>query len=605
MTLRSKAFFAAFLVTLVFVMTSGLFLLVQHGKDTAAEISLRRLMSQTFAVIIGDAERNAGRMVKELKSQWHTDTGLATNGLADAAARLDLDYVFVFDETGQPVWQYTTEEPGAAGRSLLMKSVFNQIKPVTKLKNGVAYYEQQPLYLLVDVLGESGYRAVAGFYLHTLFDRLNQAYGFNAQLPLDGNAAQIRVNEHVKGEVKLPGLISAPVTVWIEDTSFEVSQFSTLVVLLIVVGAGMGLALWWIWRLNFINRIQSMIDQAHDINSAQAYHNRIKLEGDDELTELVGHYNSVISTLEYSYNLMVKSNLITTELMSKVQATTAPGAAGNDAVDQQEEDELKLSLDMVNRLSEAVEHDTLELYFQPVFATGGEEVLQVLQVEALCRWFDDDRGLVPPVDFLALAEKSGQMPTLVKQVIGKACKAIRMFQDSGHEPFAVSVNLSLSQFVQPNLVTLINEALQLHGVSPEMLELEIKEHTLSRDLDRSAGIIAKLHEMGVGICIDDFGLSKFSLMYLQRLPVTRIKLSRSFVDRLERSPKEAAFIDGIARFSKGLNIRVIAKGVQSEQQLYALEKIQDLDCQGFALARPLPMDQFIGWLQSRTTALVS
>ena len=597
MTLRSKAFFAALLVALVFVLTSGLFLLIQHGKDTAAELSLRRLMSQTFAVIIGDAERNAGRMVRDLKAQWHTPAGLAPDSLTEAAARLELDYVFVFDETGKPVWQYSGDSGLQPDRHpQLLKSVYNQVKPVAKLKNGVAYFEQQPLYLLVDVLGESGYRAVAGYYLHTLFERLHQAYGFNAQLPLEGNGADIRVNEHVKGEVKLPGLISAPVTVWIEDTSFEVSPFSTLFVLLVIVGAGLGLALWWIWRLNFINRIQSMIDQAHDINSEQAYHNRIKLAGDDELTELVGHYNSVLSTLEYSYNLMVKSNLITTELMSKVQANTDPGGAGNDAVDQQEEDELKLSLDMVNRLSEAVEHDAMELYFQPVFATGGE---QVLQVEALCRWFDEDRGLVPPVDFLALAEKSGQMPTLARQVIGKACQAIRTFQDSGHEPFAVSVNLSLSQFVQPNLTTLINEALQLHGVSPAMLELEIKEHTLSRDLDRSAGIIAKLHEMGVGICIDDFGLSKFSLMYLQRLPVTRIKLSRSFVDRLERSPKEAAFIDGIARFSKGLNIRVIAKGVQSEQQLYALEKIQDLDCQGFALARPLPMDQFVSWLESR------
>ncbi|MDX1696565.1 MAG: EAL domain-containing protein, partial [Ketobacteraceae bacterium] len=318
---------------------------------------------------------------------------------------------------------------------------------------------------------------------------------------------------------------------------------------------------------------------------------------DDELNELVGHYNSVLSTLEYSYNLMVKSNLITTELMSKVQANTDIAVNGNDAVDQQEEDELKLSLDMVNRLSEAVEHDALELYFQPAFAAGREEVIQV---EALCRWFDDERGLVPPVDFLALAEKSGQMPTLAKQVINKACEAAKVFQEFGGYPFAVSVNLSLSQFVQPNLLTLIEEALQYHGLSPEQLEFEIKEHTLARDLDRSAGIIGKLHELGVGICIDDFGLSKFSLMYLQRLPISRIKLSRSFVDRLERNPKEAAFIDGIARFSKGLNIRVIAKGVQSEQQLYELEKIEDLDCQGFALARPLPIDQFVSWLRSET-----
>ena len=597
MTLRSKAFFTAVLVTLVFVMTSGLLLLLQHGKDTAAEISLRRLMSQTFAVIIGDAERNASFMVKNLKAQWHTDSGLDSSGLAEDAGRLQLDYVFVFDHRGQPVWRYTARDMSDSEQNLLIKSLHHQIKTVEKLKNGVAYYEQEPLYLLVDRLGDSDYRVVSGYYLRTLFGRLEDAYGFDARLPAELGGGELNTRQHVRGEVKLPGLISAPVKVWIKDTSFRVASLSTMVFALIAVGVGLGALLWWIWRVNFITRIQGMIDQAHDINTQQAYQNRIKLNGDDELTELVGHYNSVLSTLEYSYNLMVKSNLITTELMSKVQANTDIAGTGNDAVDQQEEDELKLSLDMVNRLSEAVEHDAMELYFQPAFAAGSE---QVIQVEALSRWFDQDRGLVPPVDFLALAEKSGQMPTLAKQVIHKACHAAKVFQGyQGGYPFPVSVNLSLSQFVQPNLLTVVSEALQEHGVSPEQLEFEIKEHTLSRDLDRSAGIIGKLHELGVGICIDDFGLSKFSLMYLQRLPVSRIKLSRSFVDRLERSPKEAAFIDGIARFSRGLNIRVIAKGVQSEQQLYELEKIQDLDCQGFSLSRPLPMDQFVSWLESR------
>lgn len=599
MTLRSKAFFAALLVTLVFVLTSGLFLLVQHGKDTAAEISLRRLMSQTFAVIISDAERDAGRMVQVLGQQLQQGAPLSSETLAASAGQLDLDFVFLFDQAGKPLWHYSSERlHDLVAIGSLMKSVHKQVKAVNRLKNGVAYFEQHPLYLLVNNSSNIGHTLVAGFYLETLSTRLHQSYGFDARLPLDLGEQQAQSNAHVKGEVKLPGMISAPVTVWIEDTSFEVSQFSTLLMVLVVVGCIMGAALWWIWRVNFITRIQSLIDQAHDINNQQAYQNRIKIKGDDELTELVGHYNSVLSTLEYSYNLMVKSNLITTELMSKVQANTDPGAVGNTVVDQEEEDELKLSLDMVNRLSEAVEHNAMELYFQPVFAGSGGAVNQV---EALCRWFDDERGLVPPVDFLALAEKSGQMPMLARQVIDKACAAIRLFQDNQGVGIPVSVNLSLSQFVQPNLITLIDEALQQHGVRSELLEFEIKEHTLSRDLDKSAGIIAKLHERGVGICIDDFGLSKFSLMYLQRLPISRIKLSRSFVDRLERSPKESAFIDGIARFSKGLNIRVIAKGVQSEQQLYALEKIQDLDCQGFALARPLPVDQFVDWLQSRAS----
>lgn len=605
MTLRSKAFLATFLVVAVFILASGFMVLLQYGKDSAAELSLRRLMSQTFAVTISEAEQNATKMVAQLRD--HLDQGEVTDSsrMMERAQHFQLDFVFVIDPLGRPVWRYVNTELGIneTQQQLLITSLFNQIKLTNQLKNGVAYFEQEPLYLLVDTLPSSQHRLVAGFYLQNLFSRLADAYGFQAHLPLAQHDGGEIVEEYLKGEVKLPGLISKPVSVWIEDHSFQLDDFSLTLLVLGLIGLMVGVGLWWFCRVNFVLRIESMIRQAHDINTEQAYHNRIKLKGDDELTELVGHYNSVISTLEYSYNLMVKSNLITTELISKVQANTELGSAGNEALDQREEDELRLSLDMVNRLSEAVEHDAMELYFQPVVDANSE---QVIQVEALCRWFDEDRGMVPPLDFLALAEKSGQMPTIARQVIRKACRAakqftdMKLFKDNGAPGFTVSVNLSLSQFVQPNLITLISEALQEFSINPEQLELEIKEHTLARDLDKSAGIIGKLHEIGVGICIDDFGLSKFSLMYLQRLPISKIKLSKSFVDRLERNPKEAAFIDGIARFSKGLNIRVIAKGVQSQQQLYALEKIEALDCQGYALARPMGMEQFLSWLQQHT-----
>ena len=599
MTLRSKAFLAAVAVALLFFLTSAFFLLVQFTKESAAEVSLRRLMSQTFAVTINDAESNAGKLLSQIRDQSQRPAGFDYITLQDSALRLGADFVFVLDESGQPRWSFFQRQPGmSAERKIqLMTTMYNQLKAIEQLKNGVAYFQQEPLYVLANILGDSNHKVVVGYYLQSLFSRLQQDYGFKAQLAFDHRDSEFNINQHLRGEVKLPGLISSPVSVWIEDDSFRVGNISPLLLILMFIGMFLGVSLWWLWRVNFVIRIQSMIDQAHEINVEQAYQKRIKIPGDDELNELVGHYNSVVSTLEYSYNLMVKSNLITTELISKVQENTELGGVGNESVDRQEEDELKYSLDMVNRLSEAVEHEALELYFQPVFDAGHD---QVIQVESLCRWFDPEKGLVPPLDFLALAEKSGQMPALAKQVIHQACQAINKFQGD----FAVSVNISPSQFVQPNLLTVISDAIGKYAISPSKLEFEIKEHTIARDLDKSSSIIHKIHDMGVGICIDDFGLSKFSLMYLQRLPVSKIKLSKSFVDRLEQNPKEAAFVDGIARFAQGLDVRVVAKGVQSEQQLYALEKIQSLDCQGYALARPMPMDQFVGWLQSREDNVV-
>ena len=599
MTLRSKAFLAAVVVALLFFLTSAFFLLVQFTKESAADVSLRRLMSQTFAVTINDAESNARKLLTQIKEQGQRPAGFDYITLQDSAIRLGADFVFVLDESGQPKWSFFQQQPGmSAERKIqLMATMFNQLRVIEQLKNGVAYFQQEPLYVLANILGDEHQKVVVGFYLQSLFARLHQDYGFKAQLAFDQRDSQFSINQHIRGEVKLPGLISSPVSVWIEDESFKVGNISPLLLLLMFIGMVLGVALWWLWRVNFVVRIQSIIDQAHEINVEQAYQKRIKIPGDDELNELVGHYNSVISTLEYSYNLMVKSNLITTELISKVQENTELGSVGNESVHQQEEDELKYSLDMVNRLSEAVEHEALELYFQPVFDASHD---RVIQVESLCRWFDPEKGLVPPLDFLALAEKSGQMPGLAKQVIHQACQAINTFQGD----FAVSVNISPSQFVQPNLFTVIGDAISKYGIRPSQLEFEIKEHTIARDLDKSSAIIQKIHDIGVGICIDDFGLSKFSLMYLQRLPVSKIKLSKSFVDRLEQNPKEAAFVDGIARFAQGLDVRVVAKGVQSESQLYALEKIQSLDCQGYALARPMPLDQFVDWLQSRQGAVV-
>ncbi|PIE42516.1 MAG: hypothetical protein CSA49_00345 [Gammaproteobacteria bacterium] len=601
MSLQRKAFLAACTVFAVFFVTSVAFWMVQHEKDSTIELSLRRLMSQTFAVSVNNAEQNAAKLVKQVKLQWAEQQTLDTELLNSLAQRFQLDYVFVISDTGKLHWGYVNNSLKITSerKDALIKALYNPLKYVSKLKNGVAYFEQEPLYLLADILSGSdesgeGYKIVAGYYLASLFNQLENAYGFKALLVNDQRDHGDDVDQHLKGEVKLPGLISSPVSVWIKDERFQLPEFNSLLIIVLTAGASLAVFLWWLWRTHFILRIHRFIGQAHQINAEQAFQKRIKLTGDDELTELAGHYNSMLSTLEYSYNLMAKSNLITTELISKVQENTEPGSIGSESVGRKEEEELQDSLDMVKRLSKAVDQGFLELYFQPVFGTDHQTIIQL---EALCRWLDADRGMIPPTDFIALAEKSGQMPSLTNYVILQACKSIQQFRSKVKPPFTVSVNLNLSQFMQPNLASLLSAALEKYGIQPFELEVEIKEHAVARDIDKSSEIISRLQGLGVGICIDDFGLSKFSLTYLQRLPVSKIKLSKSFVDRLERSPKEAAFIDGIARFANGLGIGVVAKGIQTEQQLYALEKIEMLAYQGFALARPMAKDQFLDWYQ--------
>lgn len=584
MTLRSKAFVASSIVTLVFILSGVLFYSVQLERVNASEASLVRLISTTAANSIKRFQDRAVQMIDGMEADAITE-----DTRQRIAEQQGIGFVWLMNAC-QITWQYIPPQSNIITPQQ-QQTLAQQTCVINEPKDGVAFVGQTPFYTVVKPGKKAGELWVVGNQARSLFAAIESDYPLRVRLAKDTQYSDDNpANERLRGTVQLPGLLSNPINLWVEDLNFNPDSWPGKLILLSLLGLLTGIFLWWVWHSQLIKPLQHIIDQAKAINTQQNYQQRIQHQGDDELSELVSQYNSNISTLEYSYNLMMKSNLITTELISKVQDQSA-------SVPQQPEtnNELKYSLDMVNRLSDAVSHQLIELYYQPVFDLATR---QVTQVEGMCRWLDDERGMVPPLDFFALAEKSGQMDRLTHTVIDLACASLHRWRSEWPEGAPLAINVSPSQFEQADLATIVKEAMLRYDIKPFQLEFEIKEYTIAEGMEDASRIIEMLDDLGVGICIDDFGLSQLSLLYLQRLPIRKIKLSKSFVDRLEASPEDAAFIKGIARFCEGLNVRAIAKGVQSQQQLQALQAITGLQCQGYALAKPMPDVEFREWLAS-------
>ncbi len=614
MTLRFRAFLVSLCILVVFVVVFTLQWQLQDKRESVAEMRIQELMSQAFSSVVIAAERDALTTVKTLSSTY-TDLGTSMGdatikeGLLDVlGVKHDLDFLYVLTGGGHVIGRFQPDELMAQNSQPLRDLdgvLFNQVAGLRWQTTGVGYWQREPLYLTVEKIGnnDQGVRYfIAGYFLKSLFGELNAIYEFEASL--DGVVEPIPPKGSIRAKSELKGLITAPINVWIDDQSSPSYRgIPWMLVGIWCVGVVGALLVWWFVRRSMVDRLRDFVQQAHDIGATQDYGKRVKLKGEDELTDLASHYNAVVSALEYSYNLMAKANLITTELIGRVGARPDDVAAFNGQVfspagiAQGDEDDLRQSLDMVAKLSDVVERETLEIYYQPVVhAESGD----LLGFEALCRWLDPDLGVIEPSEFIALAEKSGQMRIIGQQMIMKACRDIRKLHSKGVRNVTVSINLSLSQFIDTSLLTWLGEAIKASRLKPEFVELEIKEYALARDIDQACSIVGELSSLGVQICIDDFGLSRLSLMYLQRLSVKKIKLAKTFADRIANNPKEVAFIEGVTRFASGLGVKVVAKGVETEQQLYILKRVPELQCQGYAVSRPMPSDELAEWLLINT-----
>ncbi|WP_375787314.1 EAL domain-containing protein [Bradyrhizobium sp. Pha-3] len=240
-------------------------------------------------------------------------------------------------------------------------------------------------------------------------------------------------------------------------------------------------------------------------------------------------------------------------------------------------------------LSVAIKNGELSLYYQPQAATGASVASsQIIGFEALARWHHPLRGFVPPSDFIPLAEESGLIVEMGEWILREACREAA----SWAVPMQVAVNLSPAQFTHGDLVGLVHSILLETGLTPDRLELEITEGVLIEDFDRGLSLLRRLKTLGVRISMDDFGSGYSSLSYLQAFPFDKIKIDRAFVINLGRNPQSAAIVRAVIDLGHGLEMSIVAEGVETEAQLSFLSEEGCDAVQGYLIGRPAPIGQF-------------
>ena len=242
-------------------------------------------------------------------------------------------------------------------------------------------------------------------------------------------------------------------------------------------------------------------------------------------------------------------------------------------------------LQLLHDLRVALERGELRLYYQPKFASGSG---RMLGAEALLRWQHPQQGLLAPVRFIGLAEKTGLIIPIGDWVLDEACRQMRLWYEQGHQDWRVAVNLSALQFCHGELVESVRQTLARHALPANCLTLEITESTAMHDVSASQVILEQLAEMGVGIAIDDFGTGYSSLLYLKRLPANELKIDRGFVRDLEHDGDDMAIVSAIVALGQALDLRIVAEGVETPEQQAFLTELGCDSLQGYLLGHPLP-----------------
>jgi len=218
--------------------------------------------------------------------------------------------------------------------------------------------------------------------------------------------------------------------------------------------------------------------------------------------------------------------------------------------------------------------------------------MTIVGMEALLRWRHPERGLVPPSEFIAVAEERGFIVVIGDWVLRTACRDARRFRDRGFPDFRVAVNISARQFHDEALISLVESALKESGLDPRCLELEITESIAMENVELTLALLKKLREIGVSIAIDDFGTGHSSLNYLKRFPIDALKIDKSFVEDVPDGFEDAAIVRSVIQLAQGLNLRVIAEGVEKLEQLDFLRENGCGEVQGYYFSYPLAAEEF-------------
>lgn len=261
----------------------------------------------------------------------------------------------------------------------------------------------------------------------------------------------------------------------------------------------------------------------------------------------------------------------------------------NKRIDQRLEFEAKLRQGVVKK--------EFRLFYQPKISvkTG-----KITGMEALIRWYNDEKGLVSPADFIPIAEETGIIIPIGIWVLTETCSQTRAWHDLGFNNLQIAVNLSAVQFRNKDLLKTIQKTLARTGLAPGFLNLEITEGIVMNDVDGAIATMNKIAELGITISLDDFGTGYSSLAYLKRFPISTLKVDQSFVQEIPTSKNDMAIARTIISMAKSLNMTTVAEGIETEEQLKFMRENHCDEIQGYLFSPPVPADQFLTLLEQES-----
>jgi len=255
--------------------------------------------------------------------------------------------------------------------------------------------------------------------------------------------------------------------------------------------------------------------------------------------------------------------------------------------------EVRRRHELANSLRRALENDEFELHYQAKVALDNR---QITGAEALIRWNSPTLGNVSPVEFIPVAEETGQIVDIGQWVIETACREAAGWKSLTPDPVQVSVNLSAMQFVHGDLTSKVVETLKETGLNPTLLDLELTESMMVSNPEQTIRILQTLKEMGASVSIDDFGTGYSSLSYLTRFPLDSLKVDRAFVTNLPDDPDAVAIAKAIVSMAQNLNLHIVAEGIETEDHFSFLHKLGCDTGQGYLFSKPVPKDEFCALL---------
>ncbi|MDO9139985.1 MAG: EAL domain-containing protein, partial [Methylobacter sp.] len=251
-------------------------------------------------------------------------------------------------------------------------------------------------------------------------------------------------------------------------------------------------------------------------------------------------------------------------------------------------------LEFESELRLALKHGWFTLHYQPqVDILSGE----IIGCEALIRMNHPERGMIPPNEFISMAEETGLIVAIGEWVIQEACQQMKRWQDEHPNELVMAVNVSPLQFRHPDLIEVVRRALESSGLAASYLELEFTEGALMKNVPSTLQLMKKFKAMGLRLAIDDFGTGYSSLNYLKQFPIDKLKIDQSFVKNIAFDPSDAAIVQAIIALARSLGLSTIAEGVETEAQLGYLRVLHCNELQGFFFSRAVPPDEFIALLE--------